>query len=112
MGQLNRYLQATNFPIPNYDLLDAGGFVLLKKPLGKLELSGGLRYDTRLVNWADFYVAPDPATGFDAQGRAGAAGAGLQFLAFRQWDRGGSASVGGGYLAIVRLTLRANLACG
>ena len=112
MGQLNRYLQATNFPIPNYDLLDAGGFVLLKKPLGKLELSGGLRYDTRLVNWADFYVAPDSATGFDAQGRAGAAGAGLQFLAFRQWYHGGSASVGGSYLATVRLTLRANLACG
>ena len=112
MGQLNRHQQATDFPIPNYDLLDVGGFLLLKKPLGKLELSGGLRYDTRLVNWSDFYVTPNPATGFDAQGRAGAAGAGLQFPAFRQRYRGISGSVGGSYLATERLTLRANLARG
>ena len=49
MGQLNRHQNATDFPIPDYDLLDAGGFLLLKKPVGKLEISGGLRYDTRLV---------------------------------------------------------------
>ncbi|WP_354584072.1 TonB-dependent receptor [Hymenobacter sp. UYCo722] len=112
MGQLNRHQQATDFPIPNYDLLDAGSFLLLKKPLGKLELSGGLRYDTRLITWSDFYVAPNPATGFGAESRAGAAGAQLQFPAFRQQYRGVSASVGGSFLATERLTLRANLARG
>ncbi|GAA4005170.1 hypothetical protein GCM10022408_16250 [Hymenobacter fastidiosus] len=112
MGQLNRHQQATDFPIPNYDLLDAGGFLLLKKPLGKLELSGGLRYDTRLVNWTDFYVASNPATGFDGQAAAGTAGATLQFPAFRRRYRGVSASLGASYVATERLTLRANLARG
>ena len=112
MGQRNRHQQATDFPIPNYDLFDAGGFVLLKKPLGPLELSGGLRYDTRLVRWSDFYVAPNPATGFDGAATADAAGATLQFPALRQWYRGVSASVGGSWLATGQLTLRANLARG
>ncbi|WP_460503638.1 TonB-dependent receptor plug domain-containing protein, partial [Hymenobacter agri] len=112
MGQRNRHQQATDFPIPDYDLLDAGGFLLLKKPLGALELSGGLRYDLRLVRWADFYVAPNPATGFDGAASAGVAGATLQFPAFRHQYRGVSASVGGSWLATEQLTLRANLARG
>ncbi|GAB2708249.1 TonB-dependent receptor [Hymenobacter frigidus] len=112
MGQLNRHQNATDFPIPNYDLLDAGGFLLLKKPLGKLEVSGGLRYDTRLVNWNDFHVAPNPATGFDGRAAAGAAGGTLQFPAFRRRYRGVSASLGASYVATERLTLRANLARG
>ncbi|WP_310394407.1 TonB-dependent receptor [Hymenobacter sp.] len=112
MGQLNRHQNATDFPIPNYDLLDAGGFLLLKKPLGKLELSGGLRYDTRLVNWNDFYVAPNPATSFDGVGRPGSVDANLQFPAFRRRYRGVSASAGASYVATEQLTLRANLARG
>jgi len=112
MGQQNRHQNATDFPIPNYDLLDAGGFLLLKKPLGKLELSGGLRSDWRLVHWNDFYVAPNPATGFDAAGTAATAGATLQFPRFRQHYQGLSASLGGSFAATEQLTLRANLARG
>ncbi|MBD2724717.1 TonB-dependent receptor [Hymenobacter armeniacus] len=112
MGQLNRHQNATDFPIPNYDLLDAGGFVLLKKAFGKLEVSGGMRYDTRLVTWQDFYVAPNPATGFDGAGGPRTPDAALQFPAFRQRYRGVSASLGASYVATERLTLRANLARG
>ena len=112
MGQLNCHQNATDFPIPNYNLLDAGGFLLLKKPLGKLEVSGGLRYDTRLVNWNDFYVAPNPATGFEGRANAGTAGGALQFPAFRRRYRGVSASLGASYVATEQLTLRANLARG
>ena len=112
MGQANRHQNATDFPIPNYDLLDAGGFLLLKKPLGKLELSGGLRYDTRLVTWNDFYVAPNSATGFDGAAGAGVAGAALQFSSFRQRYQGASASLGASYVATDKLTLRVNLARG
>jgi iron complex outermembrane receptor protein len=112
MGQVNRHQDATDFPIPNYDLLDAGGFLLLKKPLGKLELSGGLRYDTRLVTWNNFYVATNPATGFGAAAGPGMADAELQFPAFRQRYQGVSASLGGSYVATEQLTLRANLARG
>ncbi|MDO7854457.1 TonB-dependent receptor [Hymenobacter convexus] len=112
MGQLNRHLNATDFPIPNYNLLDAGGFVLLKKPLGKLEISGGARYDTRLVSWQDFYVAPNPATGFDQAAGPAQGGAMLQFPAFRRRYQGWSASLGASYVATEQLTLRANLARG
>ena len=112
MAQLNRHQNATDFPIPNYDLLDAGGFFLLKKPLGQLELSGGLRYDTRLVSWRDFYLAPNPDTGFDGTAGPGAAGATLPFPAFRRRYQGVSASLGASYVATAHLTLRANLARG
>ncbi|HEX8326299.1 MAG TPA: TonB-dependent receptor [Hymenobacter sp.] len=112
MGQLNRHQDATDFPIPNYDLLDAGGFLLLKKPFGKLEVSGGLRYDTRLVSWNDFYVAFNPATGFDTRAQPGAAGATRQFPAFERRYQGVSASLGASYVATEELTLRANLARG
>jgi iron complex outermembrane receptor protein len=112
LGQLNRHQDATDFPIPNYDLLDAGGFLLLKKPLGKLELSGGLRYDTRLVTWRDFYVAPNPATGFEAEAGPATPGAHLQFPSFERQYQGVSASLGGSYAASGHLTLRANLARG
>ena len=113
MGQLNRHRAATDFPIPNYNLLDAGTFLLLKKPVGpKLELSGGVRYDTRRVSWDDFYVAPNPATGFDAAAGPRTAGAQLQFPAFRRRYQGVSASLGASYVATEHLTLRANLARG
>ncbi|WP_305004814.1 TonB-dependent receptor [Hymenobacter aranciens] len=112
MGQQNRHQNATDFPIPNYDLLDAGGFMLLKKPLGKLELSGGLRYDTRLVTWSGFYVAPNTETGFEGQASAGTVGAKLQFPSFRKQYNGVSASLGGSYAASDKLTFRANLARG
>ncbi|MGY3091399.1 iron complex outermembrane receptor protein [Hymenobacter sp. UYAg731] len=112
MAQRNRHQQATDFPIPNYDLLDAGGFLLLKKPLGPLEISGGLRYDTRWVSWDDFYVAPNPATGFDGAAGPGVVGALRQFPGFGRRYQGVSASVGASYVATARLTLRANLARG
>ncbi len=112
MAQVNRHQQATAFPIPDYNLVDGGGYLLLKKAVGKLEISGGVRYDARLVRWEDFYVALNPATGFAGAAGPGAPGAELQFPAFRAVFRGLSASVGGSFAATPRLTLRANLARG
>ncbi|MBF9238514.1 TonB-dependent receptor [Hymenobacter sp. BT683] len=112
MAQVNRHQDATDFPIPDYNLLDAGSFLLLKKPLGKLEISGGVRYDTRLVKWDDFYVATDPRTGFGAAAGPQVAGAALQFPSFRRRYQGLSASLGASYVATEQLTLRANLARG
>ena len=113
MAQDNQHVNATDFPIPPYRLFDIGGFGVLKKAFGALELTGGLRYDTRVVDWNDFYVGTDPATGF---GRAASAG--------HHWElsgsspistsvyRGVSASVGGSYAVGPRLVLRANVARG
>jgi iron complex outermembrane receptor protein len=112
MSQVNTHLQATDFPIPAYRLSDIGGFGVAKKTLGKLELTGGLRYDTRTVRWDDFYVAPDLGTGFDGAAGVGTPGAALQFPTFRNSYRGLSASLGGSYPLGSHLVLRANVARG
>ncbi|QJX46236.1 TonB-dependent receptor [Hymenobacter taeanensis] len=111
MYQTNTNRNATDFPIPDYTLFDVGGYFFLKKSFGKLDLSGGLRYDTRVLRWADFYVGKNPATGFPQQveGRSGLA---PQFSAFRGTYRGVSASVGATYSLSDRLVLRANVARG
>ncbi|MGI4739334.1 MAG: TonB-dependent receptor [Janthinobacterium lividum] len=112
MSQVNNHLNATDFPIPSYRLFDIGGFGVAKKTLGPLELTGGLRYDTRVVRWDDFYVAPNPATGFSGAGGVGVPGAELPFVAFQNAYRGLSASLGGSYAAGEHLVLRANVARG
>jgi iron complex outermembrane receptor protein len=112
MSQVNQHLNATDFPIPAYRLFDIGGFGVAKKTFGALELTGGLRYDTRVVSWDDFYVALNPATGFDQASGSGASGASRPFAAFRHSYRGLSASLGGSYALGSRLVLRANVARG
>ena len=112
MTQLNRHQNATDFPIPFYNLADLGGFGVAKKAFGALEITGGMRYDARVVRWDDFYVAPNPATGFAGAAGPAAPGVELPFPAFRRAYRGVSASLGGSYAVGPRLTLRANAARG
>lgn len=113
MHQTNHNRAATDFPIPDYSLTDVGGYVYAKKTFGKLDLSGGIRYDTRLLQWADFYVGADSVTGFDRQlSTTEAAGTAPQFAAFRTRYQGISASVGATYNLSERLLLRANVARG
>jgi iron complex outermembrane receptor protein len=61
--QTNRSKNATDFPIPDYNLFDIGGFFFAKKSVGKIDISGGIRYDTRNITWNDFYVGPNPPMG-------------------------------------------------
>lgn len=42
--------------IPEYDLFDAGVFLIVKKSIQKLDISGGLRYDTRTEKGAELYL--------------------------------------------------------
>ena len=113
MHQRNQNQDATDFPIPDYSLTDIGGYVYLKKNLGQLDLSGGLRYDTRLLQWGSFYVGTNPVTGFARQIRRAEAGTTEpQFTAFRTRYRGVSASLGATYNLSERLLLRANVARG
>jgi iron complex outermembrane recepter protein len=55
MGQTSEN-KGVEFLIPDYNLLDAGGFLLVKKPVGKFDFSGGIRYDTRIEHVQDLYV--------------------------------------------------------
>jgi iron complex outermembrane receptor protein len=111
MWQTNTSKDATDFPIPDYSLLDAGAFVMAQRSWDKVQLSGGVRYDTRHVNWDDFYVGKNAATGFAVHARD-TAGAMLQFPAFRHQYTGISGSVGMAYTLSSKWLLKANIARG
>ncbi len=44
------------FLVPEYNLFDIGGFAIVKKSFGKLDLSAGIRYDSRKQNSNDLYL--------------------------------------------------------
>ncbi|WP_377097074.1 TonB-dependent receptor [Mucilaginibacter calamicampi] len=114
MFQGNRSKNGTAFPIPDYNLFDAGTYVLVKKKIGDFNVLGGLRYDNRNINWNDFYVGTNAATGFERKGTAAdiAAGAPLQFPAFSKVYHGISGSAGLTYNITERVLLKANIARG
>lgn len=113
MYQTNRSKAATDFPIPDYNLFDAGGFLFAKKSFGRIDISGGLRYDTRHITWNNLYVGTDAQTGFGKQAHLpDTAGANLQFPAFTHNYRGFSGSLGLTYNISDRLLLKANIARG
>jgi iron complex outermembrane receptor protein len=66
MFQFNKIMDATNFPVPDYDLTDFGAFAVAKWKKEKWTVSGGARLDFRSVHSFDFYSKPD-ASGFDRQ---------------------------------------------
>lgn len=90
MYQTNRNQKATDFPIPDYNLFDIGGFYFLRKSFGPIDLSGGLRYDFRHIKWDDFQ----------------------QFTAFSNNYTGISGSVGATWNLTERLLIKGNIARG
>ncbi|RYD93732.1 MAG: TonB-dependent receptor, partial [Sphingobacteriales bacterium] len=110
--QTNRNKQATDFPIPDYNLFDIGTYIFAKKTFGKVDISGGIRYDNRHIRWDDFYVGHDAQTGFGKRVPANTAGASLQFPKFNHNYTGLSGSMGLTYNITERLLLKANVARG
>jgi len=110
--QTNRSNDATDFPIPDYRLFDVGGFFFAKKTIGKADISGGIRYDTRNINWGDFYIGANPANGFEQRVAPGATGSRLQFPSFKKRYHGVSGSIGLTYNLSDRLLIKANIARG
>jgi iron complex outermembrane receptor protein len=47
------------FLIPEYNLFDIGVFTIVKKTFDKLDISGGLRYDTRIEHGSDLFLDAD-----------------------------------------------------
>jgi iron complex outermembrane receptor protein len=90
MYQVNRNKDATAYPIPDYNLFDAGAFFFAKKSFGKVDFSAGIRFDNRKVNWDNF----------------------AQFTAFDKHYQGLSGSVGLTYNLTERVLFKANLARG
>ncbi|HSU49148.1 MAG TPA: TonB-dependent receptor plug domain-containing protein, partial [Segetibacter sp.] len=85
MYQNDKNKSATDFPIPDYHLFDAGGYIHAKWKQKNWTVSGGLRADTRILSGGDFYTKKNASTGFDQQiFPPDTAGAYLHFLNFRK----------------------------
>ncbi|MCX2474388.1 TonB-dependent receptor [Pedobacter sp. MC2016-05] len=112
MYQTNRSKDATDFPIPDYDLFDVGAFYFAKKSFGKLDISGGVRMDRRNINWSNFYVGTNVLTGFGQKSDANDASANLQFPSFNKNYYGFSGSLGLTYNLSDKFLIKANLARG
>ena len=112
MYQTNNVTDGTAFLIPSYHQFDFGGFGMVKKEFGKLNLSGGIRYDFRQFSNEELYIAPNPVSGFDQAVSADAAGATKLFSSYKTQFSGVSGSVGLTYLLNDSWSFKANMARG
>jgi iron complex outermembrane receptor protein len=105
--------KGTEFVIPDYNQFDIGPFVLITKTIGKLDLSTGARYDTRIFRNDAMYTRPDLQTGFDMQvSLPDTAQADHPFYSFNHTFSGLSASFGATYNITKKLIVKANIARG
>lgn len=93
--------------IPEYGLFDAGLFVHVQKNFGDLHLSGGLRYDYRILDSNPLYLDEneEPITNFGD-------GAEIKFEDFSTSYSNISAAVGASHPAGERSTVKLNLSRG
>ncbi|WP_421943892.1 TonB-dependent receptor [Pedobacter sp.] len=112
MLQGNRSKDATDFPIPDYDLFDIGAFYFAKKSFGKVDVSGGVRLDRRSISWNNFYVGTNSQTGFGEKVEANRPVSELQFPSFKRNYYGLSGSLGLTYNISEKLLVKANIARG
>ncbi len=94
--------------IPDYHFFEVGGFAIVNRKLGKLDLSGGIRYDTRTFHGMDHWV--DSMT--QAPSSPGAPDAFHEFQGFTSRFSGASFSLGGTYSFAGNLYIKANIARG
>ncbi len=103
MYQANKSKNATDFPIPNYQLADGGAFVYGKWKKQTLSVSGGARYDGRKLN-IPFFAPPVPTI-------PGVSG-GSQFPALNKTFTGLSTSLGLAWQLTEAITVKGNLSSG
>ena len=111
MIQNNSNKNATDFPIPDYDLYDIGMYGYSKWKYNNITLSGGVRYDIRTIKAANFYTKNDQSTGYDRQVND-TSGANLQFPLFDKTFNGLSFSLGSTYVISEKISLKANIGRG
>jgi len=95
------------FLVPEYSLFDIGGFVIVKKSFQKLDLSGGIRYDTRKEKTKDLYLDPE-----GAKTEAPDTNSYHQFGAINAMFSGISGSIGATYQFSEKLFAKLNAARG
>jgi iron complex outermembrane receptor protein len=105
--------KGTEFIIPDYRQVDIGPFILTTKTINKLDLSAGIRYDTRLYKNDEMYTRSNPLTGFDMQvNLPDTALADHPFYSFSTTFSGISASFGLTYNFTKRFLIKSNIARG
>ncbi len=112
MYQQHTATNGTEFIIPSYRQFDIGGFALVKKSIGKLDIAGGLRYDIRSYNNDALFTSVNPATGFDMPVSANTPGANKPFADYSKTFSGMSGSLGGTYNFTDAFSMKANIARG
>jgi iron complex outermembrane receptor protein len=113
MYQQNKHLNATDFPIPNFQLWDIGVYAHGKWNWQKWHVAGGLRWDQRQLKAADFYIGPNMQNGFEQQYHfPDTVGSVLQFPAFQKSFNGYSLGLGVAYTINTTWSLKANLSRG
>jgi iron complex outermembrane recepter protein len=115
MYQNNAIGYSTDFPIPAYHQFDIGPFFIEKKSFGKLDLSGGARFDTRSFSGKAAYIdtlVPFYPTLYTGKDPGATPGIIQQFPSLSKNFSGLSASLGGTYNFSDRFLIKANIARG
>ena len=93
--------KGTEFLIPAYHLFDYGVFANVSKEIGKLNLSGGIRYDHRHLNSQELIEEEE-----------GTEESSLRFQAFKRSFNGVTGSIGLAYELLKDLNVKVNLSRG
>src|SRR5579862_2907459 len=113
MYQTNDVTKGTEFIIPSYHQFDIGPFAMAKKSFDKLDISGGLRFDSRSFHNSELYTKTDsvtlitePVLGSDT------AGADKPFSNYSHVFSGYSGSFGATYNFTDRFSVKGNISRG
>ncbi|PWU00675.1 MAG: TonB-dependent receptor [Bacteroidetes bacterium] len=113
MYQDNQVTKGTEFVVPSYHQFDVGPFALMRKSFKKLDLSGGIRFDSRQFHNKELYTVTDPVTGFDVPVNGeDTLGANKQFTNYSHSFSGVSGSIGATYNFTEKFSVKANIARG
>ena len=112
MYQQNTSTNGTEFIIPSFHQFDIGPFTMIKKSFGKLDLSGGIRFDSRAFTNQQMYTVSNgidydtPVYGKDT------AGAYQAFPYYHKLFSGFSGSLGIAYVFSNKWSAKANISRG
>ncbi len=104
MAQSNRN-RGIDALVPAYDLFDVGGYAVAERKFGKLNLSGGLRYDHRRVETQSLYTDQNGNLTQEPTDD-------VKFNAYKTSYAGASGSIGVAYNFNEQLTAKFNVARG
>ncbi len=106
---------STDFPIPAYNLFDIGPFLIIMKSIGKLDISGGIRFDNRWFSEQAAYIdtiVPFFPSLYNGTNPANASNVVKQFPAFSKDFSGVSGSMGATFNFTESFLLKGNIARG